>query len=210
MMYGRVHGLEGTGDVSGLSTKHVVLGLLIERPGYGYDLGQRLDARLGFLGLSENAVYRILDRLEVDGWIEEIGERTFGRTRRGAARVMYGATVTGVEQFKEWIGAPSDRAVLRDELQAKMAVADPSDLPELLAVAEAQARECLAELAAFERPVIARATEPDVPWSHAAVMLVDDFRSRWLQALVDWLDAVSVVLEERIERGAERAAAAKR
>jgi DNA-binding PadR family transcriptional regulator len=39
--------------VSALSNKHVVLGLLIERPGWGYEVQQRLDQRFGFLALSE-------------------------------------------------------------------------------------------------------------------------------------------------------------
>jgi DNA-binding PadR family transcriptional regulator len=185
--------------MSGVSTKHVVLGLLVERPGYGYDLGQRLDARLGFLGLSENVVYRILDRLEDEGWIEEIGQRSFGRTRRGAARVMYGPTSSGIDRFREWIAEPNDRAVLRDELRTKLVLADPDDLPSLRAAAEEQARECLAELEALRRPVLAEASDRDVPWSNAAAMLVDDFRLRWLQCLVDWLDAVCAVLDERIE-----------
>lgn len=192
--------------MSGVSTKHIVLGLLIERPGYGYDLGQRIEERLGFLGLSENAVYRVLDRLQDDGWITEVRDQTVRRTRRGAARVRYGPTATGVAQFKQWIAEPSGRAVLRDELRAKMLVTDPTDLPDLLTAAEQQTRECLAELTALHRPVLATAAEPDVPWSHAAVILVDDLSTRWLQALVDWLEAVCVVLEERIAQGADASA----
>lgn len=186
--------------MSGLSTKHVVLGLLIERPGYGYDLQQRLDARLGFLGLSDGAVYKILDRLEEDGWIEEMGEKVVGRTRRGAPRVVYRATAVGREQFRSWIATPSDRAVLRDELQAKLNVSHPGDLRPLLTVAEDQSRECLAELAALRRPVLAQVADPAVPWHHASVMMVDDFNLRFLQALVDWLDAICELMEERIER----------
>jgi len=187
--------------MSGISTKHVVLGLLVERPGYGYELAQRLETRLG-LGLPPNSIYRILDRLEDEGWIVEVGERTVGRTRRGAARVMYGPTATGVAQLRDWIARPCDRAVLRDELHAKLIVADPADLPELLATVEQQASECLSELASLRRPVLADAGRPDVPWPHAATMLVDDFAARWLQCLADWLDNVSVVIEERIERAA--------
>jgi len=177
-----------------------VLGLLVERPGYGYDLQQRIDARLGFLGLSESAVYKILERLEVEGWIEEAGQRRIGVTRRGAPRVMYRATSLGRERFRAWIAAPCERAVLRDELQAKLTVAEPEDLPELLAIAEAQGRECLAELAALRRPVLAQAVELDVPWHDAATMMVDDFRLRSLQTLVDWLDAICELMEERIRR----------
>lgn len=188
--------------MSGLSTKHVVLGLLIERPGYGYDLQQRLDRRVGFLGLSENAVYKILERLETEGSIEEIGDKKVGRTRRGAPRVMYRSTTVGRERFKEWIATPCDRTVVRDELQAKLAVSHPDDLPELLAVAEAQHRECLTELGPLRRPVLAHVADPDVPWHHAAVLMADDFKMRWLQTLVDWLDAICVLIEERIERTA--------
>ena len=191
--------------MSGFSTKYVVLGLLIERPGYGYDLQQRLAARGGFLKLSENAIYGILERLEkTDRWIEEVGVKAVGGTRRGAPRVIYRANALGRESFKEWMAAPCDRTVLRDELQAKLAVRKADDLPELLAVAEAQPRECLTELAPLRRPILAHVADPDVPWHHAAVMMTDDFKMRWLQTLVDWLDAICVVIEERIERAPDR------
>ncbi len=186
--------------MSGLSTRHVVLGLLVERPGYGYDLQQRIDARLGFLGLSESAVYKILERLEVEGWIEETGQRRVGATRRGAPRVMYRATTLGRERFKQWMAAPCERPVMRDELQAKLNVAEPTDLPELLGVAEAQAQACLTELAALRRPALAQLAEPDMPWHDAATLMVDDFRLRALQTQVDWLDAICELLEERIRR----------
>jgi len=84
LRYGFVSG-DRDGGMSGISTKHVVLGLLVERPSYGYELAQRLGTRLDFLGLQGNSIYRILDRLEDDGWIVEIGERRVRRTRRGAA-----------------------------------------------------------------------------------------------------------------------------
>jgi DNA-binding PadR family transcriptional regulator len=186
--------------MAGLSTRHVVLGLLVERPGYGYDLQQRIDARLGFLGLSESAVYKILERLEAEGSIEEAGQRRIGATRRGAPRVTYRATPLGRERFKAWIATPCERAVVRDELQAKLNVAEPDDLPELLRIAESQGRECLTELAAMRRPVLARAVEPDLPWCDAATMMVEDFRLRSLQTLVDWLDAICELMEERIQR----------
>jgi len=199
-MYGAVHGI---GVVSGLSTKHVVLGLLIERPGYGYDLQQRLQSRLGFLALSESAVYKILDRLEQDGYIEEMGEKRVGRTRRGAARVMYAVTLKGEEHFRAWVAEPTKRPTVRDPLQAKLMITDPDDMPELMDAAEAQSRACLAELANMSRPSLARAASPDVPWNHAAVMMVDDFTTRWLQLWVDWLDAICEVMDERMKNGAD-------
>lgn len=194
--------------MSALSTKHVVLGLLIERPGYGYDLQQRLDTRLGFLGLSETVVYKTLDRLERDGLIEEIPGGGRARTRRGMERVMYRATPLGIQQFRAWIAQPSERAVVRDELQAKLIIVEPECLPSLLDVAEAQERECLAELNALQRPSLGRAASPDVPWQDAARMMVEDVSVRWLQCLVEWLGAICEVMEERISRASSPSALA--
>jgi len=181
-----------------LSTKHVVLGLMIERPGYGYGLQQQFAERLGFLHLAESSIYKTIERLEADGWVEETGVRRPDARHRGAQRVLYRVTPEGVVQFKRWMAQPSDRAVVRDELHAKLALSDPDDLPDLLRAAEAQSRECLAELAALgQRSVL---TTPELPWGRVATALVDDFHARWLESLVDWLDQICKVIEERIAR----------
>ena len=190
--------------MSRLSTKHVVLGLMIERPSYGYGLQQQVAERLGFLGLAESAVYKTIERLEADGLVEEVGEKQVGRTRRGAPRILYRATPEGVDQFREWMATPCHRAVVRDELHAKLALSTPADLPQLLQAIECQAEECLAELALLSRPSLAAASG-DVPWSAAARMMTDDFKARWLESLVDWLNAVAEVIEGRIERSAQAA-----
>jgi DNA-binding PadR family transcriptional regulator len=189
--------------MSRLSTRHIVLGLMIRHPSYGYGLQQQMHERLGFLGMAESAVYKNLERLERDGLVEEAGERRAGRTRRGVPRILYRATPAGVEEFRAWMREPSDRSVLRDELQAKLALSDPADLPELLQTVEAQTRECLGELAALSRPSLAQASSADVPWESAARMMVDDFKTRWLESLVDWLNAIGEVMEARLERAPE-------
>lgn len=191
--------------MSRLSTKHAVLGLMIERPSYGYNLQQRIGERLGFLGLAESAVYKTLERLELDGWVEEVGEKQTGRTRRGAPRVLYQATPEGVQSFKSWMATTSDRAVLRDELQTKLALSDPDDLPRLLAMAEAQSSQCLEELVALTRSPLDELASVDLEWDVAARLMVDDFKARWLESLVDWLDGICEVMEERIKRAEGRA-----
>ena len=185
-----------------LSTKHAVLGLMIDRPSYGYNLQQQIAERLGFLGLAESTVYKTLERLERDGWVEEVGQKQVGGTRRGAPRILYRATPDGVASFRSWMADTSDRAVLRDELQAKLALSDPGDLPQLLAMAEEQARECLQELMALARPSLSELATADVEWELAARYMVDDFKARWLESLVDWLDGICEVMEERIKRTA--------
>lgn len=181
-----------------LSTKHMVLGLMIERPGYGYGLQQQFTERLGFLGLAESSIYKTIERLQADGWVEEVGVPRLGPRHRGAQRVLYRATPEGVTQFKQWMAEPSDRAVVRDELHAKLALSDPADLPDLLRTAEAQSQQCLAELSEIGQRAVP--TTADVPWAIVATALVDDFKARWLESLVDWLDQICKVIEERMER----------
>jgi DNA-binding PadR family transcriptional regulator len=180
-----------------LSTKHVVLGLVIERPGYGYGLQQRLSERLGFLGLAESAVYKTLARLEEDGLVEEASRRRPGNSR-GGHRILYKATDQGVDEFRNWMAAPSDRSVLRDELQTKLALSNPRDLPQLLRTAEEQSRSCLSDLEDLRTVPNGLAGTKDAPWSVAAQMMVDDFKARWLEAMIAWLDAVCEVIEARI------------
>jgi DNA-binding PadR family transcriptional regulator len=52
-----------------MSFQNAVLGLVIERPGYGYDLTQRVNARVAGLDVSESAVYPALVALERKGWV---------------------------------------------------------------------------------------------------------------------------------------------
>jgi len=186
-----------------LSTKHAVLGLMIDRPSYGYNLQQQIANRLGFLGLAESTVYKTLERLEQDGWVEEVGQKQVGGTRRGAPRILYRATPKGVISFKSWMAETSDRAVLRDELQAKLVLSDPGDLPRLLEMAEAQSSECLRELVTLARPSLSDLATTDVEWELAAQYMIDDFKARWLESLVDWLDGICEVMEERIKRATE-------
>lgn len=84
-------------------------------------------------------------------------------------------------------------------MQSKLRVARPDDLGALLAAAELQQRQCLTELQQLQRPALAQAADPAVPWSAAAALLIEDFRIRWLQLLVDWLERVRAVLERRAD-----------
>jgi DNA-binding PadR family transcriptional regulator len=185
--------------VSRLSTKHVVLGLMIDRPNYGYRVQQQMADKLGFLGIADSAIYKIIERLENHGWVAETGRQAIGGTRRGAPRILYKATPEGVEQFKSWIATPSKPAVVRDELQAKLAVSAPEDLPHILRMAEQQARECLTALGRLGRPAPLSTTTQNVPWDVAAKIMVDDFHARRLEGLLDWLNAICEVIEDRIQ-----------
>lgn len=177
-----------------LSTKHVVLGLLVNRTSYGYALQQQLAERLSFLELAESAIYKTLDRLEADGCVEQAGTRHSG----GYTRQLYRVTPEGVQEFKRWIAEPGEPPPLRSELHAKLVLAEPDDLPQLLEAVEAQADACTSQLNRAQARV-ANASVADTRWSARANRLVQDFQARRLESLVDWLNNVAREIEEHLE-----------
>lgn len=185
--------------MSSLSTKHVVLGLLADRTSYGYALQQQLATRFGFLGLAESAIYKTLERLEVDGCVEQADSKSRGRS----SRVLYRATPEGVEQFRRWMGEPVGQAPVREELHAKLVLAAPSDLPQLLRSVEAQTEACLAELAELADLGGAREHLPSHDtsrrWDSTARLLVEDFKARRLESLVAWLGEVADAIDTFLE-----------
>jgi DNA-binding PadR family transcriptional regulator len=189
--------------LSKLSTTHVVLGLLIERPGYGYDLAQRIETRFGFLGLVDGGVYKTLERLQGKGWIEPYGPKPVGGTARGAPRIRYRVTPDGTAEFRRWKALPTTRAYLRDMLRVRLTLATPEDLPELLEMVEEQIEECLNELARLQRGTLVQAADDGTAWETSALIIAEDLEVRLLQTLVDWLYGVAGILERRIEQGPE-------
>jgi len=181
--------------VSRLSTKHVVLGLLVEHNSYGYALQQRVSERFGFLELADSAIYKTLERLEAEGCVEEVPRQRSARN----ARVLYRATARGCEEFESWMAQGSERPFLRDELHAKLALSGPEDLPKLLAAVEAQSQQCLADLAELGRQARPPVTASKVSWDVTSLLLVDDFRARFLECMVDWLAVAAEVIQDEID-----------
>lgn len=127
-----------------MSLKFGVLGLLLERRSYGYELVQRLTDRLGpAWQLNPSAVYAALDQLEDTELIRESrrsdgsASRRDGETRRRAGRVVYEATETGETAFGRWMSSASLRGEpIRSELRLKLATGAPDHVPSLLEAIE--------------------------------------------------------------------------
>lgn len=193
--------------MSGLSTKHLVLGLVVEKTqAHGYALRVQTDRRFGFLHLSSGAIYNVLRRLRRDGLIEAVDVDDNGGSEGvfDIPRQPYRATRAGVAAFREWMAAPSERPLVRDELQAKLGLASPDDLPELLQQAETQLAECIAEMGGGGTDATLTAHSPDTTWPVAARILAEDFHSQMLSGTVDWLTSTVEVIKTHIARQAKR------
>src|SRR5215218_702464 len=86
-----------------MSLKHAVLALIAERRGYGYELVQRLEERVGpAWRLNPSAVYPALDQLERAGLVTSSARR--GGTRR-SPRIVYAPTPAGMTALETWLRA---------------------------------------------------------------------------------------------------------
>ncbi|MFF1793773.1 PadR family transcriptional regulator, partial [Kitasatospora sp. NPDC058263] len=60
-----------------MALEHAILVSLLEQPGSGYELARRFDRSIGrFWTATHQQIYRVLRRMEADGWIsaEEVAQ----------------------------------------------------------------------------------------------------------------------------------------
>jgi len=122
--------------------KGALLGLLIERPGHGYELASRLGGRLGpAWRIEPQRIYRLLDQLERAGLASSVVQSSPGSSRQ--QRTVYHPTGRAPEALTLWMETLLPKEPVRVELHAKIAVAREEDLPRLLVALKRYERECL-------------------------------------------------------------------
>lgn len=174
--------LEKTRWMRGPSTplRGALLGLLLERPGHGGDLANRLSTRLGETWRVDTTdVYRLLEQLEKIGLVASRDEPLRGNHSR--MHLVYHPTTATAEALTLWMETLLPREPVRLALQAKLSVARQQDAPRLLTALEAYERECQV-LAHLVPP-------PEAPARSWAVLRLDCTRDAvhaQLQTEVDW------------------------
>jgi len=169
-----------------MSAKNAVLGLVIERPGYGYDLARRLQERFGSSGFAPTGVYSALDQLTSEELVRSGGAQVEPANERAAPRTIYEATSKGVDRFEEWMLQTSSLAPVRDELYMKIALSKPHNLARLIELTQTQEQDCLARLQRLRQPAGIRQQSRPKAWADVAVLLVRDAEIKQLQARVEW------------------------
>jgi DNA-binding PadR family transcriptional regulator len=105
----------------GMSTRHILLGLLASGPSHGYDLKRRHDERFPQARpLAYGQVYTTLQRLVRDGLAEVEGTDSDG----GPERTTYRSTPDGERELARWAGEITPPApFVANEIFAKVVVA---------------------------------------------------------------------------------------
>jgi DNA-binding PadR family transcriptional regulator len=178
-----------------MSAKHAVLGLVIERPGYGYQLAQRLDERFSSSGFAPSGVYSALDQLSRDELVRSAGELGPGPARRAAPRTIYEATEEGVDHFESWMLDPSPMPPLRDELHMKIALCRPRNVPRLIEMISGQELVCLGRLRDL-KSIIEEAPGPAHDWSRLMGVLASEAEIAFWDARMKWLQSARELLEQ--------------
>jgi DNA-binding PadR family transcriptional regulator len=178
-----------------MSAKHAVLGLVIERPGYGYQLAQRLEERFGSSGFAPSGVYSALDQLTRDDFVRSAGEMGAGPARRAAPRTIYEATGEGVDHFERWMLGSSPTPPLRDELHMKIALCQPRNVRRLIEMVYGQELACIGRLQDLKVLV----DEPSVDsreWPRLMRVLARDAEVAFWNARIEWLQGARELLEQ--------------
>ncbi len=177
-----------------MSVKYAVLGLLVQRRGYGYDLVQRFEEQVGpAWQLNAGAIYVALDKLEQEGLVRPVTDVpgapvTRRRTARGAPRVIYEPTRQGIDRFDEWMTTGSAMAPMREDLHLKLALSQPRNLPRLIELTYEQEQACLDRLEQYlGTSSFDELLSGAQPWPVIASVMVRDAEIAHLQATVEWL-----------------------
>jgi DNA-binding PadR family transcriptional regulator len=127
-----------------MSAKHALLGLLLDRSAYPYELADRLQGRLGpAWAINSGQVYQTIKRLEEEGLIERVD----GAVERREDRHVFKITDDGTEEFERWFnGATGGARLSRRPLLVKITLAGPERLKDALEQIDAYERGCAARL----------------------------------------------------------------
>jgi DNA-binding PadR family transcriptional regulator len=187
-----------------MSAKYAVLGLVIERPGYGYQLAQRLGERFGSSCFAPSGVYSALDQLSREELVRAAGEMGPGPARRSAPRMIYEATERGAERFEAWILGSSPAPPLRDELHMKIALCRPGNVPRLIDLVHGQELACIGRLRDLtQAPDPAQTPSGEASaqlaaeaqdWSRLTRALTKDAEIALWRARIEWLRSAKELL----------------
>jgi DNA-binding PadR family transcriptional regulator len=161
-----------------------LLGLVIERPSYGYELAHRFEhAYAGMLQLSGiSYVYTALDTLQFRGMIEEIPGTRMGRQ----PKPRYRATSDGVRDYRERLILQMREDFRRSRLFARQLAVLAQEPEMALDVIEHYGRACLAE--AGETPLSLTPDACTDVVSSLASRLVSEERRLTVEARLPWID----------------------
>jgi DNA-binding PadR family transcriptional regulator len=176
-----------------MALEHAILVSLCEqphRPASGLDLTRRFDRSIGFFwSATHQQIYRVLARMESDGWVRARHVEQHGR----ADKKVYVVTAAGRAELRRWIGEATPVEQFRSDLAVKLRAAAYGDRQELLDQVTVHRAEHATRLAHYEAlaardfpdPASLSAHDLDVHLVLRGGIHLERFWVDWLTELLD-------------------------
>ncbi len=190
------------------SVNWAVLGLVIEKPSYGYEIGRRFIARFGdFIPASLSNIYTTLDRLVRMGLVEPT--HTQAATVSGRQhKLHYRATSEGARAYRVWLARKLREVDQRSELLLRLLSVCLRGAPALDEVLGRYEEECVEEERRLQdRPPSQTPADPEL-MPALLERMIDDERRSMLGAQLDWVRRTRAEVSDHLERQRRRAAGA--
>jgi DNA-binding PadR family transcriptional regulator len=174
-----------SGTLFGMALEHAILVSLSERPGSGFELARRFDRSIGFFwSATHQQIYRVLGRMEEQGWVRSRPVAQHGR----ADKRVHEVTPGGADELARWLAAPVPAEKFRSELAVRLRGASYGDRSAVLARVRERRAEHAARLARYRQLAARDFPDPDALSDQALDQyLVLRGGIRLEQFWVDWL-----------------------
>ena len=173
-----------------MALEHAILVSLSERAASGSDLVRRFDASIGFFwSATHQQIYRVLGRMEGDGWVSSEAVAQADRP----TKKVYDVTDAGRAELARWIGEPTTPDAMRSSVSIKMRGASYGDRAALLDDLRRQLDDHTKRLSLYEflaardfpDPGALSGAELDIYLVLRGGLLMEEFWIRWLTEYID-------------------------
>jgi DNA-binding PadR family transcriptional regulator len=100
-----------------MALEHAILVSLLEQPGSGYELARRFERSIGrFWTATHQQIYRVLKRMETDGWVTAVDVGQDGRPDKRT----FSVSAAGRDTLTGWLREPVQPEAVRHDLAVKV------------------------------------------------------------------------------------------
>jgi DNA-binding PadR family transcriptional regulator len=188
-----------------MALEHAILVSLRERPASGLELARRFDRSIGFFwSATHQQIYRVLGRMETDGWVRFAAVEQQGRPDKK----VYEVTPEGCEELATWLTSPVPAEKFRSELAVRLRGASYGDRAAVLETVRTQRADHATRLAHYEmlaardfpHPAALTGQQLDVYLVLRGGIRLEQF---WVDWLTEYLDAHETAHESPAPRDTE-------
>lgn len=168
-----------------MSLTHAILGILHEQPMTGYDLKiQHFDQSIAHFWPADQAqIYRTLDKMAADGWVESQLEIQDNRPNRK----VYTITDAGRAELRQWLTTSLPLISYREPFLIQLFFMNLLSNEQILSMIEAQQQAHQTRIAEYQNLPLAPLDDPSSNREMILQRLTLELGIRVEQAKLDWL-----------------------